>query len=99
MRQVNRPEGSAERDCHTPSVPSASVGGSSGFEAFYRDALWELHEHARKGGTAIGFAAVLRRLAHQHGQGEFADRVPLPRWTRTELEDGRAKRSKRRKAF
>lgn len=54
-------------------------------DAFYRDLIWELGEHARKGGTAIGAAAVVKRVGVAHGIAA-AGRVPLPRWSRSEFE-------------
>jgi hypothetical protein len=51
--------------------------------AFYRDLLHELGEHARKGGTAYGAAAVAKRVALQHGV-EGAEGARLPRATRAE---------------
>ena len=52
-------------------------------EKFYGDVLHELGNHARKGGTGIGAAAVVKRVARLYGIEE-ADRLPLPRLTREE---------------
>lgn len=54
-------------------------------ERFYADVLHELGEHARKGGTAIGAAAVVKRVAKSYGLA-VADRLPVPRFTRFERE-------------
>lgn len=55
---------------------------------FYSDLLYELGEHAARGGTAYGAAVVARRVALAHGV-ERADVVPLPRPTRAERADRR----------
>ncbi len=56
-------------------------------ERFYRDLLWELDEFARRpSATAIGAAAVAKRVAKTHGL-EIADRLPLPRFNRAEREE------------
>ena len=52
-------------------------------EAFVRDAVYELGEHARRGGTAYGAAVVLRRVGREHGVADSAG-IPLPRPTRAE---------------
>jgi post-segregation antitoxin (ccd killing protein) len=49
-------------------------------DRFYADALWELDELVRRGGTAEGAARVVQRVAASHG----ATRRPLPRPTRAE---------------
>ena len=50
---------------------------------FYRDVIWALGEHAIRGGTGFGAAAIVKRVAKEHGlQG--TDDVPLPRPTREE---------------
>jgi hypothetical protein len=51
---------------------------------FYRDLVWALDEHARKGRTAIGAASVAKRVARVY-LGEAVERVPLPRWNRSEV--------------
>lgn len=62
---------------------------------FYRDLLWELGELASAGGTAIGAAAVVKRVALSHGLPVGG--VPLPRLNRAELEEfGRRGVSRRR---
>ncbi|HET6964016.1 MAG TPA: hypothetical protein VFH58_04535 [Acidimicrobiales bacterium] len=59
-------------------------------ERFYRDVLDALGAHARTGGTAVGAAVVVRRIAREHGLA-MAERLPLPRLTRAEeAELGRA---------
>lgn len=61
-------------------------------DAFYRDLLWELGEFARRpSATAIGAAAVVKRVAKAHGI-EVADRLPLPRFTRAERESRASER-------
>lgn len=62
------------------------VPGLVDFERFYSDLVFELGEHARSGGTAIGAAVVAKRVALAHGVAA-ADRVPLPRMNRAELAD------------
>jgi hypothetical protein len=60
---------------------------------FYRALLYELAEHARSGGTAIGAAVVAKRVAIAHGLD--VAHVPLPRLTRAEeLEAGVGKRAR-----
>jgi hypothetical protein len=54
-------------------------------EAFGRDAVYELGEHGRRGGTAYGAAVVLRRVGREHGVPDSAG-TPLPRPTRAERE-------------
>ena len=61
------------------------MDGLAELDRFYRDVLHELGEHARVGGTAVGAAAVVKRVARGHGL-EIADRLPLPRLTRAERE-------------
>jgi len=55
---------------------------------FYRELLYELGEHARRGGTAYGAAAVAKRVAVRYGV-ESAVVSPLPRPTRAEQSDAR----------
>lgn len=55
--------------------------------AFYRDLLYELGEHARRGGTAYGAGAVAKRVATSYGV-EGVERLALPRPTRLEREEG-----------
>lgn len=54
-------------------------------DRFYHDLLEELAAHARRGGTAIGAAVVVRRVATEHGVSA-ASRLPLPRLSRA-IED------------
>lgn len=75
----------------------AAVSGASSPvldpEQFYRDVLWALREHAmRKGSTAQGAAVVVKRIAKAHGL-EVADRLPLPRLSRSQLEERGLSRS------
>ena len=53
-------------------------------DSFYRDVLWELGLLAERGGSAVGAAAVVKRVALAHGLA-VAAHVPLPRLTRAEL--------------
>jgi hypothetical protein len=56
-------------------------------EEFYRDVLFALGEHARRrGATAHGAATVVKRVAREHGLA-IAERLPLPRLTRAELDE------------
>ena len=49
---------------------------------FYRDLLHELETHALRGGTAFGFAVVMKRVALSHDLS--VEEHPLPRPTREE---------------
>jgi hypothetical protein len=53
---------------------------------FYRDVLDALRDLALQGGTAIGSAAVVKRVALAHGV-PAAERTPLPRLSRSEAYD------------
>ena len=53
-------------------------------DAFYRALLDELGLLAQRGGSAVGAAAVAKRVALAHGVGVAAD-LPVPRLTRAEL--------------
>jgi hypothetical protein len=53
---------------------------------FYRDVLLALQDLALKGGTAIGSAAVVKRVALAHGV-PAAEHTALPRLTRAEADD------------
>jgi hypothetical protein len=53
-------------------------------DAFYRDVLYELGLLAQRGGSAVGSAAVVKRVAVAHGLA-VAGLVPLPRLNRAEL--------------
>jgi hypothetical protein len=69
------------------SESKTPVECDSDSERFYRDVLYELGEFARRpGATAVGAAVVVKRVAKAHGL-ELADRLPLPRFNRAELED------------
>lgn len=48
---------------------------------FYGDALWDLGELVRTGGTVEGSARVLKSVAERHGVTKAID-TPLPRATR-----------------
>ncbi len=65
------------------SVLDQSQGGSE--SAFYRELLFELGEHAQRGGTAYGAAVVAKRVALAFGAAG-ATHLPLPRPTRLERE-------------
>lgn len=62
--------------------------GQGVFDAdrFYSDLLYELGELAARGGTATGAAAVAKRVALAHGLAS-AERHPLPRLTRAQLDE------------
>lgn len=53
---------------------------------FYTDLLHELGEHARRGGTATGAAAVAKSVALRHGV-PGATELPVPRLNRAEREE------------
>lgn len=55
------------------------------FGDFYRDLMYELGEHAQRGGTACGAAAVLKRVALAYDL-VVAEHTPLVRPTRAERE-------------
>jgi len=65
------------------SVQGQSPGGLE--SAFYRELLFQLGEHAQRGGTAYGAAAVAKRVAVAYGV-DGAVHLPLPRPTRLERE-------------
>lgn len=54
--------------------------------AFLRELIYQLGEHARRGGTAYGAAVVAKRVGVAHGLSEARD-MHLPRPTRAERED------------
>ena len=56
------------------------------FGDFYRDLMYELGEHAQRGGTACGAAAVLKRVALAYDL-VVAEHTPLVRPTRAEREE------------
>ena len=64
-----------------PEVCSVRVD----IDRFYSDLLHELGCLAVSGGSAAGAAAVAKRVALQHGI-RVAERIPLPRLNRAELE-------------
>ncbi len=76
-QRTQRPLPDPERDTAVSDVVDV--------ERFYRDVLWELGEHAQKGGSAFGAAAVVKRVAKGYGLA-VADHVPLPRPSRAERE-------------
>jgi hypothetical protein len=56
-------------------------------ERFYADVLHELDEFGRRpSATALGAAVVVKRVAQAYGVA-IADRLPLPRLNRAELQD------------
>jgi hypothetical protein len=83
----------ADEDSVAEASPASSgvpLVSDLSVDRFYSDLVFELGEHARSGGTAIGAAAVAKRVALAHGVAS-AGRVPLPRFNRAELvEMGRA---------
>lgn len=83
---VERPRRSGDSEAAVEKVVSGAVRDA--LEAFLRAAVYELGEHARRGGTAYGAAVVLRRVGREHGV-PYADRIPLPRPTRAETEAAR----------
>lgn len=67
-------------------VPMTGVRSGDGVDgAFYRELVYELGEHARRGGTAYGAAVVAKRVALSFGIRSAA-RVQLPRPNRFERE-------------
>jgi hypothetical protein len=82
--QVANPVGSNLEDAALSNIDTSQVAAMA--EAFYRDVLHELGEHARRGGSAFGAAVVAKRVARAHGLAA-AERLPLPRPTRAELDD------------
>ena len=78
------------------SAKEACVSADVDVDRLYSDLLFELGEFARAGGTAVGAAAVVKRVALAHGV-EAAARLPLPRLNRAEqAESGVAGVSRRR---
>lgn len=77
------------RRCSTGPVPAVDVG------RLYSDVLDALGTHARSGRTALGAAAVVKRVALAHGL-EAARSVPLPRLTRDEQAEAAWRRSRSR---
>lgn len=86
-------EGSSLSVFSSVEVPSMS---GVNVDRFYGDILNAIGELAQKGGTAVGAAAVVKRVALVHGVSA-AERLPLPRLNRwEELELGVAGASYRR---
>jgi hypothetical protein len=54
-------------------------------EKFYRDVLWEVGQHAYRGGTAVGAGAVVKRVGVAWGLDVL--RIPLPRLSRRQREE------------
>lgn len=53
---------------------------------FYRDILYALEDLVDQGGTAVGAARVIRRVAKEHGVPNARDTLPVPtRQTRERL--------------
>ena len=67
-----------------PTEVPAMVGSFDPIH-FYDELLHELERHALRGGTAFGFAVVLKRVALDYGVG--VETRPLPRPTRAERQD------------
>jgi hypothetical protein len=83
------PHGETPRGMQAPEVcfNGDVASGAIDVEQFYRDFFWALDEFGRRpGATALGTAAVAKRVAKAHGL-EVADRLPLPRLNRAELQD------------
>ena len=72
----------SEEAASAPKSVSLEAGSAG---AFYRDLLAALEANALRGGTAIGAAAVAKRVALDYGV-EGAEWRPLPRLTRWEEE-------------
>jgi len=70
--------------CHVRELPT--MVGSFDVNGFYSDVLHAIGEHAQRGGTAFGAAAVVKRVAKGYGLA-VADQIGLPRPTRAERED------------
>ncbi|MEY2448931.1 MAG: hypothetical protein QOH79_2407 [Acidimicrobiaceae bacterium] len=69
--------------------PELDEAVQEALDRFYRDVMYALDVHMqRKSATAQGSAAVVKHVAQAHGL-EVADRLPLPRLCRAELEDRR----------
>ena len=68
----------------SPEVPA--VVPVVDVDRFYRELIEELGEFARKGGTGIGAAAVVKRVGLAHGIGA-AEWVQVPRLTRAEQQE------------
>jgi hypothetical protein len=64
-------------------VAGHDPGMGKRLEDFYRDLMWQLGEHAQRGGTGVGAAAVVKRVGLAHNVGA-ASTTPLPRLTRAE---------------
>ena len=79
--------GNPERkDSEVGRVVALTAGSRSElFQEFYRDLMYEFGEHAQRGGTAYGAAAVLKRVALAHGLA-VAEHTPVVRPTRAERE-------------
>ena len=60
--------------------------GSVDVNGFYRELIHQLGNHAFRGGTAFGAAAVAKRVAKDYGL-TVAEDVGLPRPTRAERQD------------
>ncbi len=68
-------------------VADSAVDVSVALDRFYSCLLYELGEFARRpSATAIGAAVVVKRVAKEHGIA-VAERLPLPRFNRAELQD------------
>jgi hypothetical protein len=77
-------------DSEVPVVSDVDV------DRLYRDVLYELGLLAQRGGSAVGAAAVVKRVALAHGVAS-AEYSPLPRLNRAELAElGRAGVSRER---
>jgi hypothetical protein len=80
-RSGERHEKSAAVLSHAPMEVPTMVGPFDPYR-FYRDLLHELETHALRGGTAFGFAVVMKRVALSHDL--CVESHPLPRPSREE---------------
>lgn len=93
---TDRPGGQPILAQEVDPVAVVDGGEMSVAEAFYVDVIWELGEHAHRGGTAYGAAAVVKRLAKERGLDVSG--IGLPRPSRAEMEDAAFLRQQGRRA-
>lgn len=56
---------------------------------FYRDIMWALEDLVDRGGTAVGAARVVKRVAQYHHVSSASDPLPTPtRQTRERIARG-----------
>lgn len=70
-------------DCAAPLEAREVI--EEALSRFYGDALWDLGELLRTGGTVEGSARVLKNVAERHGVTRAIE-TPLPRRTRAQRE-------------